>query len=102
MYIFMSISSETHRHSVAEARRNLPSLIRAAENGSTVEIRRRGVAVAVLVGKRRFDQFAAARPDFAEAYQAFVQNTDLAGLALDPDEIFAGVRDDSPGRKVDL
>ena len=33
-----------------------------------------------------------------EAYRAFLQKADLAALDLDPDEIFANVRDRSPGR----
>ncbi len=98
MYIFMNTHHGTQRHSVAEARRNLPALIRAAEDGHTVEISRRGAPVAVLVSSRRFAQLGPKRPGFMEAYRAFVRKTDLAALALDPDEIFAGVRDRSPGR----
>ena len=102
MYIFMNMSQSTHRHSVAEARRNLPALIRAAEDGRTIEISRRGVAVAVLVSSRRFEQLAAGRPSFMDAYREFARKNDLATLALDPDEIFADVRDRAPGRNVEL
>ena len=39
----------TDRQSIAEARRNLPSLIREAESGKAVELTRRGEPVAVLI-----------------------------------------------------
>lgn len=93
---------DMRRYSVAEARRSLPSLIRAAERGHTVEISRRGEPVAVLVSRRRFEDLSGGRPDFMEAYREFLRETDLAALDLDPDEIFAGVRDRSPGRDVEL
>lgn len=102
MYIQMNMRQEPRRHSVAEARRHLPALIRAAEGGSTVEISRRGEPVAVLVSRRRFEELSNGRPDFMEAYREFRRETDLAALDLDPDEIFAGVRDRSPGRDVEL
>ena len=98
MYIYMNMNEKRRRHSVADARRNLPALIRAAEDGRTVEISRRGVPVAVMVSSARFAQLGPRRPGFMEAYRTFLRKTDLAALALDPDEIFAGVRDSSPGR----
>ena len=98
MYIYMNMNEKRRRHSVADARRNLPALIRAAEDGRTVEISRRGVSVAVLISSERFAQLGPRRPGFMEAYRTFLRKTDLAALALDPDEIFAGVRDSSPGR----
>lgn len=102
MYIYMNTNEERRRHSVAEARRHLPALIRAAEGGSTVEISRRGEPVAVLVSRQRFENLSVRRPDFMEAYREFLREHDLASLDLDPDEIFADVRDRSPGRAVEL
>ncbi len=90
------------RHSIAEARRNLPRLIREAEHGKTVELTRRGEPVAVLVGRRMFERLAAGRRGFDEAYQDFARTFDLPELALDPDELFEGARDRIPGREVRL
>lgn len=98
MYIFMHTRPGAQRHSVAEARRSLPALIRAAEAGRTVEISRRGVPVAVLISSERFARLGPKRPGFMEAYRTFLRGTDLAALALDPEEILAGARDRSPGR----
>ena len=62
MYILMIMKAqETHRRSVAEARRNLPRLIRAAEDGRTVEI------TPPRRARRRVGQQSALRPARAEA-----------------------------------
>jgi hypothetical protein len=39
---------------------------------------------------------------FSEAYEAFTREFDLRELAIDPDELFAGTRDDVWGREVSL
>ena len=90
----------TEKHSIADARRNLPRLIREAENGKTVELTRRGEPVAVLVGHRQFKRFSGNRRGFAAAYREFLETVDLSELDLDPDELFEGVRDKSPGRPL--
>jgi len=92
----------TEKHSIAEARRNLPQLIRDAERGKTVELTRRGEPVAVLVGRRTFERLAAGRRNFADAYGDFTASVDLAALALDPDALFGDIRDKRPGRDVRL
>ena len=104
MYTVMGMTGGkmTEKHSIAEARRNLPRLIREAEHGKTVELTRRGEAVAVLVGRRTFERLAAGRRGFTEAYREFSKTFDLPELALDPDELFAGARDAAQGREVRL
>ena len=92
----------TGRHSIAEVRRNLPSLVRDAENGNTVELTRRGEPVAVLIGIREFARLTSGQRSFGEAYRVFANSVELAGLALDPDELFGNVRDEMAGRDVRL
>ena len=90
------------KHSIAEARRNLPMLVRKAESGQAVELTRRGEWVAVLIGRRRYQQLVSPRPSFEQTYRAFNTTVDLLELALDPDEIFGDTRDKSPGRASTL
>ena len=90
------------QHSIAEARSNLPSLVRAAESGKAVELTRRGEPVAVLIGLRQYERLTLKYRGFSEAYEGFTQEIDLKELTLDPDELFAGARDQSHGREVDL
>ena len=90
------------RHSIADARRKLPSLIRDAENGKAVELTRRGELVAVLIGCREFERLSSRRRTFSYAYREFASAIGLEGLALDPDELFADVREEAAGREVRL
>ena len=92
----------TEQHSIADARRNLPSLVRDAENGKAVALTRRGELVAVLIGCRDFERLTAGRRSFGEAYREFADTVGLAGLGLDPDDVFGDVRDETAGREVRL
>jgi prevent-host-death family protein len=88
------------QHSIAEARSNLPRLIREAESGEPIELTRRGEGVAVLVGRRQFERLSARSRRFSDAFDEFIQEVDLSELEIDPDEIFKNVRDAQPGRDV--
>lgn len=90
------------KHSIAEARRNLPKLVRVAEEGTAVELTRRGKPVAVLIGWQRFERFRSSRRSFIAAYQDFTSESDLPKLALDPDTLFARQHEKTPGRNVQL
>ena len=90
------------RHSIAEARRNLPTLVRHAESGKSVELTRRGEPVAVLIGRQEFERLTLRRSDFSDAWREFSQGVDLAELALDPDELFGDAREAGSGRDVRL
>ena len=89
-------------HSISEARSNLPKLVREAESGQPVELTRRGERVAVLIGRRQYDELAAKPRRFSEAWDEFTREIELTALDIDPDELFTGVRDARPGRNVGL
>jgi prevent-host-death family protein len=80
----------TKKYSIAKAGANLIAVVHEAEQGTRVELTRRGRPVAVLIGIDEFARLAEGRRDFWEAYQQFRREFDLASLVLDPDEIFAG------------
>ena len=88
----------TEKHSISDARRNLSKLIREAEDGTTVELSRRGKPVAVLIGYSDFRRLSANRRGFGAAYRDFTEAVDLSELGLDPDVLFEGVRDRTRGR----
>jgi len=90
------------KKSIAEARSCLPSLVREVESGRAVELTRRGEPVAVLMGCRQYSRLTARHRPFSEAYREFTRDIDLDELAIDPDHVFAGVRDKSRGRELDL
>lgn len=89
------------RHSIAEARNNLPTLVREAESGKPVELTRRGESVAVLLSRKDYERLARRGRRFSEAWRDFSSQTDVATAAIDPDEVFAETRDSGTGRKVD-
>jgi prevent-host-death family protein len=90
------------RHSIADARAHLPSLVREAESGGMVELTRRGNPVALLIGRRQYERLTSQHPGFSAAYDAFRREADLRGLAIDPDAVFGTVRDRAGGRDVAL
>lgn len=90
------------QHSIAEARIQLPRLVREAEAGKAVELTRRGEGVAVLIGRQQYERLVARSRRFSEAWDAFTREFDIQELAIDPDEVFAGVRDREPGRDAGL
>lgn len=90
------------RQSIAEARENLPRLVREAEAGELVELTRRGESVAVLVGRQQYERLVSGSRRFSEAWDEFTRQVNLAELEIDPDEIFSNVRDARPGRDVGL
>ena len=92
----------TKKKSIAEARKNLPQLIRDAEAGEAIELTRHGEPVAMIIACDTYDRLTSRRRTFSEAYDEFTREYDLATLYLDPDEIFSDVRDDDPGRDVKL
>lgn len=92
----------SEQHSIAEARSNLPKLIRIAEAGKAVELTRRGESVAVLIGRRQYDRLLSRSRRFSEAWDDFSRDVDLARLGIDPDAVFTKARDDSPGRDAGL
>ena len=92
----------SRRHSIADARNNLPELVRQAESGKPVELTRRGEPVAVLIGRKEYDRLTAPLRTFADAWENFSRTVDLKQAGIDPDEIFSDVRDDAPGRDTRL
>lgn len=86
------------KYSIAEASNNLTDIVHEAEEGTRVELTREGKPVAVLIGTNEFERMAEEAPSFKEAYEKFRREYDLVELNIDPDEVFAGIRDPSPGR----
>ncbi len=89
-----------NRHSIADARRNLPTIIREVENGKEVELTRRGEPVAMLISAKTFRQLKSTQGGFATAYRKFRETANLIDLNLNPDELFSDVREETGGREI--
>jgi len=99
MYMFMYTYGMSKQYSIADARRNLPSLVDEAEAGSEVHLTRRGRAVAVVVSVAEYERLKASRIGFSEAYQEFRKRFPADGEGLGP-RYFRSLRDRGAGRKV--
>jgi antitoxin Phd len=84
------------QYSIAEARDNLASVVHEAEKGERVELTRRGKPVAILISLDDYNQLSNRRRSFWEAYEEFRRKH--AGSDIETADVFADVRDPSPGR----
>ncbi len=89
-------------YSLAEARDHLAAIVHDLEVSRSIEITRRGHPVAVLLSKREYDRLRAPAKGFWDSYQAYAKKVELAELDIDPSQVFEGLRDLAPGRKVEL
>jgi prevent-host-death family protein len=94
----MRRSRMVKKYSIAEAKENFSDVVHEAEEGTQVELTRRGKPVAVLMGAEDFERMSRRTPDFWEAYEQFRREHNLEESNIDPDEVFGDVRDPSPGR----
>ena len=90
------------RYSIADARYNFPKLVHEAEHGKIVELTRRGELVAMLIGRRHYEQLSSTFLGFAETYRSFAINVDLGNIDIEPDRLFSISRKDKQERKVIL
>ncbi len=84
------------QYSIAEARDNFPRVVHEAESGESVELTRRGRPVAVLLSLEEYRRLAAGRPSFWEEYEEFRRRH--AGSEIETEDVYADVRDSTPGR----
>jgi prevent-host-death family protein len=89
------------QYSIADARRNLPTVVDEVAAGSEVQLTRRGRPVAVVVSIEEYDRLKAQRTTFGEAYKAFRRKFPEAGGGISSRH-FRSVRDRGRGRPVDL
>ena len=101
MYILMYTHDMSKQYSIADARRNLPTVVDEAESGAEVQLTRRGRPVAVVVSIEEYDRLKAHRTTFGEAYDAFRKKFPEGGEGISA-EYFRALRERGRGREVDL
>lgn len=90
----------TKQYSIARARDNLARVVHEAERGDRIELTRRGKPVAVVLSATDYGRLTRKSPSFLQALHKFRERSKLEELDIDPDEIWGGLRDRSPGREV--
>jgi antitoxin Phd len=88
-------------YSIAEARDRFTALIRRVEEDTPVELTRRGKPVAIIMSIQQYQQLKAGQRGFWQAYESFRARYDLHALDIQP-EMFGDIRDNDPGREVEL
>lgn len=88
-------------YTIAQARNNFARIVHEVEKASSVEVTRRGELVAVVLSVETYRRLLAERADFWDAYQSYRGRVDLTQMDIEP-QVFAGVRDNSPGREFTL
>ena len=83
--------------SIGRARNHLPRIVHEVEQGSPIELTRRGKPVAVIVSAQDYQRLAAGRLRFWDALEQFRRSVDPRDLAGDA-ETFGELRDPLPGR----
>jgi len=89
------------QYTIAEAKNKLPAIVHSVEKGFPVKLTRHGRAVAILLSVDQYEKLSRKTEGYWEALESFrnrMKKEDI--LILDSD--FKGLRDDSPGREVEL
>jgi prevent-host-death family protein len=89
------------QYTIAEAKNKLPSIVHSVERGASVKLTRHGRPVAVLLSIDHFDRLSRKREGYWSALRSFRELMERENVFIS-DEDFQGLRDDSPGREVDL
>lgn len=87
-------------YSIADARNHFTEIVRDVEQETTIELTRRGKPVAILLSAQEYERLKKGRIDFWDTYLAFRKRYQLDEIDIDVDNIFANVRDRSPGREM--
>jgi antitoxin Phd len=88
-------------YTIAEARDRFASLVHDVETTPAIALTRRGKPVAVLMSFDQYQRLSGGQPGFWEPYVKFRETFDLDQIGIG-DDVFAGLRDLSPGRDPDL
>lgn len=86
----------TKQYSISEAKNKLPAIIHGIESGQSAELTRHGRPVAVLLSIAEYHALKKPKHGLLEALYRFRKE-------FEPDEdCFEELRDQSPGREIDL
>ncbi|WP_413172562.1 type II toxin-antitoxin system Phd/YefM family antitoxin [Anabaena azotica] len=90
----------SQQYSIEQIPVNFNKIIQEIEKGEKIEITQQGKQIAVIISTAEYEKFLNKIPSFGESIELFRQEYNVELADINPDEIFAGVRDKSPGREV--
>ncbi|GJD18338.1 hypothetical protein RIVM261_032940 [Rivularia sp. IAM M-261] len=88
------------QYSIEQISLNLNKIIQEAEQGEPIQITQQGKQIAVILSNAEYEKLLSKTPNFWESVERFRQEYDIEAADINPDEVFASVRDKSSGREV--
>jgi cellobiose PTS system EIIB component len=88
------------QYSVEQIPQSLEQILQDIQQGESIQIVRNGQQVAVILSNQEYDRLRRPSSDFWSSLEKFREDHDIVNADIDPDEIFANVRDRSPVREV--
>lgn len=89
------------QYSTQQLNQNLPEVLEQIAKGNSVEITQAGEPIAVILSASEYQRLTSLKSGFWTSLQEFYSNNDLEELETETD-VFADVRDRSPGREVNF
>lgn len=89
----------SEQYSIEEIPVNFNKIVQEVEQGDSIEVTRQGKQIAVIISAAEYEKLRRSQ-GFGESLEQFRQEYNVETAEINPDEIFAGVRDKSPLREA--
>ena len=90
-----------NQYSTQQLNQNLPEVLEQISQGNPIEITQSGEPFAVILSASEYERLTALKSSFWESLQDFRSSNNLEEIETETD-VFADVRDRSPGREVNF
>ena len=90
----------SQQYSIEQFPVNINKIIQEVEQGQAIEITQQGKQIAVIISTAEYERLKNKTLSFWESVERFREEYNIEAAEINPDEIFAGVRDKSPGHEV--
>ncbi len=87
-------------YSIEQISLNLNKIIQELEQGQPIQITQQGKQIAVIISNTEYERLLNKTQNFSESIERFRQEYNVEAAEINPDEVFALVRDKSHGREV--
>ncbi|BAZ11533.1 prevent-host-death family protein [Calothrix sp. NIES-4071] len=85
------------QYSIEQIPLNLNKIVQEVEQGEAIQITQQGKQIAVILSNAEYEKLLNKTPNFWESVERFRQKHDIETADINPDDVFAEVRDKSSG-----
>lgn len=90
----------SQQYPIEQIASNLGRILQEVEQGEPIQISWQGKQVAVMLSAAEYERLINKKAGFWESVEQFRQEYEIEKADIDPDVVFADVRDKSPGREA--